>query len=461
MRTRFSKFIKIIHLFGDLTLLNLSFVSAYIYWLNEGLFDDHYVSLLAVFNLAWFICIYTLKVYNIDRVTNMYKILNNLFISFILHGFIIFCFILAIKGYYYSRFHLLLTYIFFSIGLLLWRFILLKSLKIYRSKGLNYRNVIIIGGGSAGNRMYNYLKSDMSHGYRFIGFFDNEIEKCLYKEKVIGKVTDLPEFIKNNKIDEIFCALPFSSAKSIRDLMTIADNSLIRFKIVPDFRGFLNKKVNINFYEDVPILTLRKEPLEIITNKIVKRTFDIIFSLVALLIIFPPAFVILGIIIKATSPGPIFFVQKRNGRNNEEFKCFKFRTMRINDEADKKQAVLGDERITPIGNFLRKSNLDELPQFYNVLIGNMSIVGPRPHMIKHTLEYSALIDKFMVRQLVKPGITGWAQVNGYRGQTEDKKKMLKRVRHDLWYIENWNLLLDTLIIIRTVFNMVKGEKNAF
>ncbi len=200
MRTRFSKFIKIIHLFGDLTLLNLSFVSAYLYRVNEDLSDDHYVSLLAVFNLAWFICIYTLKVYNIDRVTNMYKILNNLFISFILHGFIIFCFILAIKGYYYSRFHLLLTYILFFLGLLLWRFIFLKSLKIYRSKGLNYRNVIIIGGGSAGNRMYNYLKTDMSHGYRFIGFFDNEIDKCLYKEKVIGKVTDLPDFIKNNKI---------------------------------------------------------------------------------------------------------------------------------------------------------------------------------------------------------------------------------------------------------------------
>lgn len=196
-------------------------------------------------------------------------------------------------------------------------------------------------------------------------------------------------------------------------------------------------------------------------NRFVKRTFDIVFSLAFLLTLFPVIFVVVALVIKITSPGPVFFVQERTGKKGKTFKCLKFRTMKVNKDADTVQAVKNDPRVTRFGAFLRKSNIDELPQFINVLIGDMSIVGPRPHMLKHTVEYSALIEKYMLRHLAKPGITGWAQVNGYRGETKELYQMEKRVEYDVWYIENWSFFLDLKIIYLTVANMIKGEKNAY
>jgi putative colanic acid biosysnthesis UDP-glucose lipid carrier transferase len=210
----------------------------------------------------------------------------------------------------------------------------------------------------------------------------------------------------------------------------------------------------------VPVLTIRQEPLESVMNRAIKRAFDIGFSLFMIIFIFPWLFPVFIILIKLSSNGPAFFTQIRSGRKNKEFLCYKFRSMNVNEEADTLQATAGDSRITKIGRFLRKTNLDELPQFFNVLAGHMSVVGPRPHMLKHTEEYSKLVDKFMVRGLVKPGITGWAQVSGYRGATQNLRMMLKRIRYDVWYIENWSLLLDIRIIFMTVVNMIRGDKNA-
>src|ERR1700744_46498 len=192
-----------------------------------------------------------------------------------------------------------------------------------------------------------------------------------------------------------------------------------------------------------------------------KRSFDILFSLFIIFFVFSWLYPILAILIKLESKGPVFFVQLRTGRNNMHFKCYKFRSMRVNGDADKKQATLNDHRITRIGAFMRKTSLDEIPQFFNVLIGNMSIVGPRPHMISHTEQYSQLIDKFMVRHFLKPGITGYAQTNGFRGETKTTEDMLKRVEADVWYLENWSFLLDLKIIFLTMWNFVKGDKNAF
>ena len=213
--------------------------------------------------------------------------------------------------------------------------------------------------------------------------------------------------------------------------------------------------------EFIPLMTIRREPLQAVYNRGLKRFFDIVFSLIILLTIFPLLYIIVGILIKLSSPGPILFTQKRTGLYGEDFKCYKFRTMKMNDEADILQAVKDDPRKTKIGNFLRRTNLDEFPQFINVLLGNMSVVGPRPHMLKHTEQYSVLIDKYMVRHLVKPGVTGWAQVTGYRGETKTLEQMEGRVKRDVWYIENWTFFLDLKIIIVTIFNMFKGEKNAY
>lgn len=216
-----------------------------------------------------------------------------------------------------------------------------------------------------------------------------------------------------------------------------------------------------NTQTSTTVVKRKRPPLQKVGNRIVKRLFDIIFSLAVILLVFPWLFPIIAILIRRESRGPIFFIQKRSGVKGRAFRCMKFRSMTVNNDSDTKQATKNDSRITKIGSFLRKSNLDELPQFFNVLMGHMSIVGPRPHMLKHTEDYSMQIDNFMERHEVKPGITGWAQVNGWRGPTDLIYKMEKRVEYDIQYIENWSLWLDVKILIMTAFNMTVGEENAF
>lgn len=319
--------------------------------------------------------------------------------------------------------------------------------------------MIIVGSGTIGNQLYNYFSSSLSLGYRFDGFFHNNPDQCLPGHLVRGSVKDVEGFIFDHPIDEIYCTFSLNQSKSIRWLRRIADNNLIRFRLVPDFKGFVNRNVALDFYYDTPVLTFRSEPLESAWNAFVKRVFDIVFSLSVIIVSFP-FMLILILLIKVSSPGPVFFSQQRSGRNREIFTCYKFRSMVSNSSADTLQATQNDPRVTGIGKFLRKTNLDEMPQFINVLLGQMSVVGPRPHMLTHTEEYAKLINKFHVRHFVKPGITGWAQVNGYRGPL-NKLNMYKRVRFDVWYIENWSLLLDVKIITRTVLNMITGERNAF
>ena len=212
---------------------------------------------------------------------------------------------------------------------------------------------------------------------------------------------------------------------------------------------------------NVPILYIRQEPLAQPENRLLKRMFDILFSLLFLCTLFPVIYLIIGTAIKITSPGPIFFKQKRSGEAGKEFWCYKFRSMRVNKDSDTMQATKNDPRKTKLGNFLRKSNIDELPQFINVLLGSMSVVGPRPHMLLHTQEYSRLINKYMVRHFVKPGITGWSQVTGFRGETKELKDMEGRIRGDIWYLEHWSFGLDLYIMYRTVANVFRGERNAY
>ena len=235
-------------------------------------------------------------------------------------------------------------------------------------------------------------------------------------------------------IDEIYCTLPGTNNGKIVRLLNFAEKKMVRFYIVPEFYRDVKKSMVMEVMESIPLLTVRREPLQSAYNRFLKRTFDIFFSLVILLTIYPILYIVVGIMIKLSSPGPILFKQKRTGLYGHDFECFKFRTMKVNAQADTLQAVKNDPRKTRIGDFLRRTNLDEFPQFVNVLLGDMSVVGPRPHMLKHTEQYSALIDKYMVRHLVKPGVTGWAQVTGYRGETKTLEQMEGRVKRDVWYI---------------------------
>jgi putative colanic acid biosynthesis UDP-glucose lipid carrier transferase len=231
--------------------------------------------------------------------------------------------------------------------------------------------------------------------------------------------------------------------------------------VVPDLSIFVNKPVVINYVRDLPVLSMRSEPLDDVGNRFKKRTLDVAVSLLVTIFILSWLVPILGLLIMLESRGPVFFAQIRSGRNNKTFRCFKFRSMTVNKDSDLKQATKNDKRITKIGGFIRKTSLDEFPQFINVLKGEMSLVGPRPHMVKHTTDYSKIVDQFMVRQFLKPGITGWAQVNGLRGEITDNEQIINRVNEDLWYLENWTIWLDIRIMFLTVYKVFKGDEKAF
>ncbi len=469
MKDRYSKLIRTIFLVGDLIFLNIAFCLAsftrfgnfFDVYYNRDSITDKYVFLIVIFNLIWLLVSYMLKIYEIYRVISLEKVIINLLKSVILHMLIVAIILVSLKeAQYMSRQFLLYSYLYFGILLIIIRLSSLVIMRVARAQGINTRNTVIIGANPIGFEIKKFIDENQEYGFNFLGFFDDnnsgEIEN-----KIIGSIIEFDDYVKKNKVEEIFCALPLANTDEIRNLMIIADNNLARFKIVPDFRGFYNRKVALSFYEDIPVLLRRTEPLENLFSSFIKRTFDIIFSILVILFIMTWLTPIIGILIKSSSKGPVFFRQKRSGKVNREFWCWKFRTMTINNQADDLQASRNDSRITRVGHFLRRTSLDELPQFFNVLIGNMSVVGPRPHMLKHTEEYSKIIDRFMARHFIKPGITGLAQVRGYRGETKDSDQMYRRARTDVWYLENWSFLLDIKIIFLTVINGIKGDKMAY
>lgn len=470
MKDRYSKLIRTVFLLGDLFLLNIAFCLAsftrfgnfFDVYYNRDSITEKYIFLIVIFNLIWLLVSYMLKIYEIYRVVSLEKVIINLLKSVILHMLIVAIVLVSLKeAQYMSRQFLLYSYLYFGILLIIFRLSSLVIMRVARAQGINTRNTIIIGANQIGIEIKKFIDENQEYGFNFLGFVDDKNSDDIENIIMLGSISEFEAYIKTNNVEEIFCALPLSNTEKIRNLMTIADNNLARFKIVPDFRGFYNRKVDLSFYEDIPVLLRRKEPLENLFSSFIKRAFDIVFSLFVILFIMSWLTPLIAILIKFSSKGPVFFRQKRSGKVNREFWCWKFRTMTVNNQADNLQASKDDSRITRIGHFLRRTSLDELPQFFNVLIGNMSVVGPRPHMLKHTEEYSKIIDRFMARHFIKPGITGLAQVRGYRGETKDSDQMYRRARTDVWYLENWSFLLDIKIIFLTVINGIKGDKMAY
>ena len=336
-------------------------------------------------------------------------------------------------------------------------------LRATRRRGKDRRTVVFAGAGVNLRALYDRMALDLSTGYNVKGYFEDKPSTHLPETlQRLGTVSQVTDYLDNNHVDMLFCNLPSSRSEEILQIMNYCENHLIRFYSVPNVRNYVHRAMTVEYVDDVPVLTLRSEPLLNPFNRITKRLFDVIVSLTFLVTCFWWVAAIVALITKITMPGPVFFRQKRNGINGDEFTCLKFRSMRVNADADKVQATKDDPRKTKWGNIMRKTNIDELPQFINVLLGDMSIVGPRPHMVKHTEEYGALVDKYMVRHYTKPGITGWAQVTGSRGETSELWMMEERIKKDIWYVENWSLLLDIKIIIKTVTNVFGGEKgNAY
>jgi len=328
-------------------------------------------------------------------------------------------------------------------------------LKRYRSifKG-NIRKTIILGKTPQSESLEKFLVDTPAYG------FLNKKIVC-FKDRSKLDLEATFDYITNEEIDEIFCSISELNNEDLLAVVNYADNNLKVVKFIPDRTKVLSKKLQHDYYGIIPILTFRTIPLDDPLSSLLKRAFDIVFSLAVIVLILSWLTPLIALVIKVESKGPVFFTQLRNGYNFKSFNCFKFRSMVKNSNADLEQVTRGDTRITIFGKLLRKTSMDEMPQFFNVLVGDMSVVGPRPHMLSHTDMYAKKIDKFMVRHFVKPGITGLAQVSGYRGEVESDKDIIGRVQHDIFYIENWSFFLDLKIIFQTLFNTIKGEEKAY
>ncbi|MBI2259891.1 MAG: undecaprenyl-phosphate glucose phosphotransferase [Flavobacteriia bacterium] len=464
--TFISKYYKFILIVFDFLALNLTFLlSIYIVYSNFS-FSDKNQSLLIFGNIILLLLIIIFsssKIMRFEPVENMFsKSINKSFILILIFFLLVYIFDYTTLD---KRQIVYFIFLFLILNILL-KITFLYVLQKIRKKGINSKKIVIMGYTDNTIELKKLFLKELTFGYKILGFFDDDIDKVtLESEKEItflGNTEDFYQFTKENKVDEVFIMQNDKPKNILKDFILYCENNLLRVKIVPDYRNLIFKRhINIDYYSDLPVLLLRKEPLDNSLNKFIKRTFDIIFSLIVIIFILSWVIPIISITIKLTSRGPVFFKQLRSGKENEDFICWKFRSMYLNKESDFVQAKLGDSRITPIGKFIRKTSIDEFPQFFNVLLGSMSIVGPRPHPLKLTNDYSKIINKYMVRHYVKPGITGLAQIKGFRGETSDPKSMENRVIEDINYIENWTFALDIKIIIKTVLNIFKGEENAY
>ncbi len=406
---------------------------------------------------AWISVAFFVKFYGIYRFTTPVEILTKISKQGTLFLLVIIAFFPFSKNVIFSgRAIAMFMIASFSI-VLISKFLLFFYLKKYRLiTGSNFRNTVIVGKSPEAMSLREVFDNRPDYGYRFFGFFTKKESK----NKEVFKLENLKSFVLENKIDEIYCSLDEIKNEELKDLVNFADENNKEIKFIPDTKEIFSKNLRIDYYEMFPVLSLKKTILHEPETKIFKRSFDIIFSLFVIIFLLSWLVPVLAILIKLESKGPIFFKQGRPGLDEEEFYCYKFRSMKLNITTEQ-EASKNDPRVTKMGKFIRKKSIDELPQFLNVLLGDMSVVGPRPHLWSQNKTYGNKINKYMVRHYVKPGITGLAQVKGFRGEIETDDDMISRIKYDVFYIENWSIILDLKIIVQTVVNIFKGEEKAY
>ena len=447
---------------SDFLVFNGSFFLALYIRFNTFNFpyEQDYMRLLLMGNILWVLLIGVFNTYRVIRFEpmekNLIRSIRMIFAHFILMFLV--TYIIEFRG------TSMLVFLYY-LGIVLTvsitiRITFLQILKYLRRRGINHRIVAIVGYNQNALELYDSLTSDVSYGYRVLGCFTDESAETTKDISVLGKLDEFIESAVQRGIEEVYIAVTTTNSSRVKRIIRYSEQNGIRVKLIPNFQKYTSShSVDINYYDNVPVLSMRKEPLSSLRNKVLKRTFDIIFSLFVLVGILSWLYPIVYLLIKLDSQGPSLFKQKRSGLDGSVFTCYKFRTMVEGAEKEGVGTQRNDPRITKLGRFLRKSKIDELPQFINVLIGNMSVVGPRPHMLVHTETYSLLIDEFMIRHFVKPGITGWAQTVGQLRPEEKLEEMKSKVKNDIWYIENWSFLLDLKIIINTTLQIFKKDSD--
>jgi putative colanic acid biosynthesis UDP-glucose lipid carrier transferase len=439
---------------GDYILLNVAFFLGYFlkFGLSFEVFaSNNYLSFLLFFNLSWIISTSLLRSYASSQTRLTFLNTTEQVVRLIiLHLLMIAAFNGIIKTYF-SRLFILYTYTSFTFLILIWRFLSIWFL-VQQKRKKNLQNRYLVFGLELDANVllddHNFFKKN-----RLIHIEHVRINWMDYTGDSGRK--KLRELLDSYTFSEIFISANRWDEEGIVEILDYTDKNLKRLHFVVDSPALTSKQLELIRYNQIPVINIKKSPLDTYGNKIIKRTFDLIFAVFILVFVLSWLFPLLYFAIRLNSKGPALFKQLRTGLNNESFVCYKFRTMEVNSEADKIQATQNDPRITKLGNFLRRTSIDELPQFLNVLRGEMSVVGPRPHMLKHTEEYAREIGSFMQRHAVKPGITGLAQAKGYRGEIRSHSHLKNRVRLDRFYVENWSLNLDIKIIFLTIRHILK------
>ena len=448
---RYSKYIRPFSLLIDLLVLNILCLF-FFRELNMNIIN--YIIYQAV---GWIAVSFSVKFYQIYRFTTPVEILSKIFKQGLVFLLVVIAFFPFSKQTIFSGKAIAFFMITSILLIMASKFLLFYYLKRYRIiTGSNFRNAVIVGYSPESIRLKELFENRNDYGYRFLGYFSDKQKN----ESIKGEIADLEDFIIENSVDEIYCSLNEISNQQVKELVDFADENNKTIKFIPDTKEIFTKNLKIDYYEVFPVLSLQKTILHEPIIKVFKRSFDIVFSLIIIVFLLSWLTPLLAFLIKIESKGPIFFRQGRPGIDEKEFFCYKFRSMRINKTTEK-EASKNDPRVTKIGKFIRKTSLDEMPQFINVLLGEMSVVGPRPHLWSQNRVYGNRIKKYMVRHYVKPGITGLAQVRGYRGEIETDEDMVNRIKYDVYYIENWSIILDLKIIVQTVVNIFQGEEKAY
>ena len=450
--------LRLIYLAFDLIIVNVVF--GIIYLISPVLpnLSFHERSLyLLIFNISEFITFSIFSRRNLylhDSFSNRVKRISNRMLSF---GVLVFIFAHILLPHDFSNIFFLNYILLLYIANILFYYLLYSFLRIRRERGYYVHRALIIGYNDMGFYLRQLLENTPLLGYEFVGFVADVSEE---DKDHVGHINELAQLVTDNNIDFIFVTLSaYNDLNKSKELLAVCNKIGVRLRFVPENQYWYRSSMNLESVGSLVVFNPQEIPLDDMKSRFMKRLFDVVFSGLVIVFIISWLFPILFLLIKLSSKGPVFFLQKRTGINNKTFKCMKLRSMCTSIDADLKQATSHDPRITKVGSFLRKTNLDEFPQFFNVLLGQMSIVGPRPHMLRHTEQYSELIDYYKVRHYIKPGITGWAQVNGYRGETDELWKMEKRVEFDMYYLSNWTFWMDLKIVFMTVLAK-KAFKNA-